>query len=100
MGIYGEYLIYIRNNSQAGKEFFDKAHNADFAQKSVQEHFKRSDILFTEDATVVHISGSRESSGRILKVSQGLFKCFGFGKQEVIGHNVSFLMPSLFAEKH
>ena len=72
----------------------------DFAVKSVQENIKRSDILFTEDSTVVHISGNKESSGRILKVSQGLYKCFGYTKQEVIGHNVSFLMPAILGDKH
>jgi len=46
----------------------------------VQEHIKKSDILFTEDAAVIHISGVKESSGRILKVSQGLYKCFGLSK--------------------
>ena len=44
------------------------------------EHVKKSDILFTEDATVIHISGNKESSGRILKTSQGLKKCFGWDK--------------------
>ncbi|CDW90925.1 pas pac domain protein [Stylonychia lemnae] len=100
LNLYGEYLTFIRNNQQAGKEYFDKAHNVDFAQKSIQDHVKRSDILFTEDSTVFHISGNRESSGRVLKVSQGLFKCFGFSKQEVIGHNITIAMPSLFAGRH
>lgn len=49
---------------------------------------------------MIHISGVRESSGRILKVSQGLFKCFGLSKQEVVGHNVNLLMPTLFSERH
>jgi two-component system sensor kinase FixL len=66
----------------------------------VEEHVKRSEVLFTEDAVVVHMSGNRESSGRVLKVSQGLYKCFGLSKTDVVGHNVQILMPSLFAEKH
>lgn len=43
----------------------------------MEDDTKRSEILFTEDTTVFHISGNKESSGRILKVSQGLYKCFG-----------------------
>ena len=39
------------------------------AHNSLDEHLKKSDILFTEDTTVIHISGQKESSGRIVKVS-------------------------------
>jgi hypothetical protein len=35
----------------------------------MDEHIKRSDILFTDSTTVIHISGNKESSGRIIKVS-------------------------------
>ena len=38
-------------------------------QNTLDDHIKKSDILFTEDTTVVHISGQKESSGRIVKVS-------------------------------
>lgn len=49
---------------------------------------------------MIHISGNRETSGRIMKVSHGLFKCFGYTKQEVIGHNISFMMPSIIGLRH
>ena len=39
------------------------------AHNSMDENVKRSDVLFSEDSTVVHISGNKDSSGRILKVS-------------------------------
>jgi PAS domain S-box-containing protein len=80
--------------------FFDKAHNVNYNNKSIDEKVKKSDVLFTEDIAIIHISGNKESSGRILKVGQGLYKCFGMVKAEVIGHNVNIMMPSLFAEKH
>jgi PAS domain S-box-containing protein len=67
---------------------------------SMDDLVKKSDVLFTEDATVVHISGNKDSSGRVLKVSQGLQKCFGYNKSEVIGHNVNFLMPNLIGNRH
>lgn len=48
------------------------------AHHSEEELAKKSEILFTEDTTVVHISGNRETSGRIVKASHGLTKCFGY----------------------
>lgn len=76
----------IRNNPQRGKVYIDKATNATTAALvSVQggegeDVVKKSDILFTEDTTVIHISGNRDTSGRIVKVSHGLSKCFGYSK--------------------
>ena len=39
------------------------------AKKSVDEHLKTSDILFSDDTTVLHVSGNKESIGKILKTS-------------------------------
>ena len=61
---------------------------------------KHSDVLFSDDTTVLHVSGNKESVGKILKTSQGLSKVFGYSKNEVIGHSVNILMPTLFAKNH
>lgn len=42
------------------------------AKKSIDEHNKTSDILFSSNTAVIHISGNKESIGKILKTSQGL----------------------------
>lgn len=57
-------------------------------------------MLFGQDTTVIHISGNRESVGKILKTSQGLSTVFGYSKTEVIGHSINILMPTLFSKKH
>ena len=59
-----------------------------------------NDVLFSEDTTVIHISGNKENPGRILKVNQGLFKVFGYTKTEVIGHSLNVIMPKVFAVRH
>lgn len=98
---YGEYLSLIRNNPQVGKQFIDKATNHTVSAVVSDNNFvKKSEILFTEDTTVIHISGNRDSSGKILHVSNGLHKCFGYTKSEVVGHNVSFLMPGTIGIRH
>eukprot|EP00826_Nyctotherus_ovalis_P024670 TRINITY_DN19042_c0_g1_i1.p1 TRINITY_DN19042_c0_g1~~TRINITY_DN19042_c0_g1_i1.p1 ORF type:complete len:298 (+),score=89.54 TRINITY_DN19042_c0_g1_i1:84-977(+) len=61
---------------------------------------KNSNMLFSPDTVVIHISGSKESAGKILKTNDGLFRVFGYNKSEVINHLVNLLMPSLFAKRH
>ena len=69
-------------------------------KKSIDELVKSSDILFADDTVVLHISGNKETGGRIVKTNQGLTKIFGYSKTEVMGHFVNILMPSIFAKKH
>ena len=59
-----------------------------------------SDILFLEDTAVLHVSGNRDSPGRIVKTNQGLTKIFGYSKSEVVGHLINILMPSIFSKRH
>lgn len=98
--LYGEYLSFIKNHPQIGKGYLERALANNTAHNSMDENIKRSEILFSEDSTVIHISGNKDSSGRILKVSQGLNKCFGYNKTEVNGHNINFLMPNIIGIRH
>ena len=61
---------------------------------------KFENILFSEDTVVIHISGARDKTSKILKTNQNLTKIFGYNKTEVIGHSINILMPSLFAKRH
>lgn len=100
LNIYGEYLKEIRNHEHLGNTYIERAYNSMNAKKSIDEHMKASDILFSDDTTVIHVSGNKESIGKILKTSQGLSKVFGYSKTEVIGHSINILMPTLFAKRH
>lgn len=66
----------------------------------MDELVKTSDVLFAEDTVVIHISGNKETAGRIVKTNQGLTKIFGYSKSEVLGHFVNILMPGIFAKRH
>ena len=98
--MYGEYLKEIRNHEHLGNSYIERFYNTMSTKKSIDEHTKTSDVLFSDDTTVIHISGNKEQLGKILKTSQGLSKVFGYSKTEVIGHSINILMPTLFAKKH
>ena len=96
--LYGYYLVEIKNHNQRGYDLLEKAKST--YKKSLDELVKSADILFDDDTSVVHVSGNKETAGRILKTNQGLTKIFGYNKSEVIGHSVNILMPSIFAKRH
>jgi len=98
--VYGEYLKEIRNHEHLGNTYIEKGFNSMNGKKSIDEHAKSSDILFSPDTTVIHISGNKDSIGKILKTSQGLSTVFGYSKTEVVGHSINILMPTVFAKKH
>lgn len=102
--MYAEYQTVIRNNLKLGKEFFDKANKANFGgmmhagggapqgkpggmegRTQGNDDIHKSDVLFSDEAVILHISGNKDSSGRMLKVSNGLKKCFGWDRQEIMG---------------
>lgn len=101
--IYSEYLSIVRNNQKGGKLYSDKAEKLQaFGAKGGGNDnvLTSSEILFSEEAVILHISGNKESSGKIMKTSKGLKKCFGFDRQEMNGQNVTILMTNMFANKH
>lgn len=90
----------VRNHLQHGNTFIEKAFNTGLGKKGFEEAGKSHEILFSDDTAIIHLSGNKESMGKILKTSQGLSKVFGYSKTEVIGHSINILMPSIFAKKH
>jgi PAS domain S-box-containing protein len=70
------------------------------SKKVLDEHGKSLDILFSDNTTVIHMSGNKESLGKILKTSQSLSKVFGYSKTEVVGHSINIVIPAIMARKH
>jgi hypothetical protein len=69
LNIYGEYLKDVRNHEQLGNSYIEKAYNSITSKKSVDEHAKTSDVLFSDDTTIIHVSGNKDSIGKILKTN-------------------------------
>ena len=100
MTLYGEYWKEIRNHEHIGTALIERGFNNIASKKALDDHAASSDILFSDDTTVVHDSGNKESIGKIMNASQGLSKVFGYSKNEVVGHSVNILMPAIFAKRH
>jgi PAS domain S-box-containing protein len=56
--------------------------------------------LFDDENAVIMISGESDKEGIILNVNVPTTQIFGFKKSEMVGKNVSMLLPPPFAEIH
>ncbi len=67
--LYGEYLKDIRNHEHIGTALIERGMNNSTNKKALDDHAASSDVLFGDDTTVVHVSGNKESIGKIMNAS-------------------------------
>lgn len=99
LNLYGNYLIEVKNHSQAGLELLERG-KKNTHKESLEEAASSTDMLFMNNIAVVHISGNGENLGKIVNVNQALTRVFGYTKTELINHSVNVLMPVMFAKEH
>jgi len=56
--LYGEYLKEIRNHEHIGTALIERGMSNFANKKTLDDHGASSDILFSDDTTVVHVSGN------------------------------------------
>ncbi len=96
---YTAYLKEMRNNDQGANDIQDKVKN-DACKKSLSILVKHNDVLFDEKSAVLHISGTKEALGKILKVNQGIQAVFGYNAIELLQNSISKVMPSIVGRRH
>jgi len=69
LSLYGEYLKEIRNHEHIGTALAERGMSNFANKKTLDDHGVSSDILFSDDTTVVHVSGNKESIGKIMNAS-------------------------------
>jgi GTP1/Obg family GTP-binding protein len=69
LNIYGEYLKDIRNHHAHGNQYIERAFNTNLGKKNMDDAGKSHEILFSDDTAIIHLSGNKESIGKILKTS-------------------------------
>ena len=99
MNKYATYLKDIRNNEQLSNEILEKS-RTDTVKKSLTNFVKNNDTLFDEKTSVIHVSGSKDAVGKILKTNGGTRALFGFSANELVQNSVSKIMPGIFGKKH
>ena len=96
---YSAYQRDIRNNEQVANDLQDSEKNDPF-KKIIGTYTKNNETLFDERTAVLHISGFKETVGKILKANKGAQTVFGYSSGELLQSSINRLMPSLFSRRH
>jgi len=100
LNIYGYYLRDIKNDTEVGQEFIEKAVTINLHKSVAEDANNDFELMFAEDTAIIVINGSPDHLGKIVKTNSGVFKLFGYNPYEIYGNDVSILMPGLFASQH
>ncbi|KAJ3308732.1 hypothetical protein HDU76_003829, partial [Blyttiomyces sp. JEL0837] len=111
--LYGTFLINVLNDPKQGQDLLDHAdeleeeqreNNGDFDDGAGGEETSGAITanldLYSEDNGMVTISGEMSSIGNIVSVNNMALKMFGYKKHEMVGFNISKIVPAPFAESH
>ena len=92
---YGRYIKEIRNDEGINEKSFI---NGNYNMKFLENDYN---LMFSDDTVILVIStGSRETQGRIVNANSATSNLFQYNSSELIGQDVSMLMPSIIANRH
>jgi len=103
--MYGEFLKSLNNFGDIGERYIQRAR----VQKEAQSKGVNATVLgalsqplsfFDSDNLIVTVSGDFETLGEVLNVNEAAHDVLGYLKAELVGRNVSLIIPSPFAETH
>jgi len=110
--MYGDFLIEILNDREAGQELISRAKdNVAARTASVPDFYggnnsgsNAADLWMTtassDGSPCVLASGEQNKLGEIVQVNMGMCRVFGFTKTEMIGKKVDMLMSTIYSKHH
>ena len=100
--IYGTFLCHILKLMDESKSLLDKAFLKLVMTTEEIETKTNKNYNFLEDMEVgvIVVNGNKESIGRIEYINYSFMNIFGYTKEEIIGRNVSVIMPLNIGKYH
>eukprot|EP01135_Chromosphaera_perkinsii_P008458 Nk52_evm26s1360 gene=Nk52_evmTU26s1360 len=98
--MYGSFLVNCINDFSSANSLFQKADEIEaniFKQKSGSEN--EVDV-FNDENPVFVISGADERVGEIVRANMSASRIFGYGNAELVGSNISTIIPFPFNKSH
>lgn len=97
----GLFMIEILNDKERGKQLLQKSKEIITSNVSSIRFFKNDINYYTSDGNPCILATTSETYGAIIaQITVSAIRLFGYSKQELVGKNVSILLPPIFREKH
>ena len=102
LSLYGNFLKNVTGDEQEGLRIIEKAH---YIEKSsaVNKQFVEIDRQKYGDNSntcIITCSGNYNEMGVVTNCNNEITRILGFPKQEIIGQNISKIMPRVYANVH
>jgi PAS domain S-box-containing protein len=99
------YAVYLKNVLQDEAAAFETNNSIRVKINYMVLNTKLWDELeckygANSSSAVVIISGALETSGKVLNANQEIYSTLGYNRSDIIGRNISMLMPSIIGEQH
>ncbi|KAJ3063448.1 hypothetical protein HDU98_000762 [Podochytrium sp. JEL0797] len=111
--MYGSFLMHILNDTKKGQELIDHAEEIEEAaqrERGLTSELENDDDLatpdqedmnmFSDDNGLITISGEKQNLCHITNANAMALKLFGYKKHELVGKNVSKIIPNPFSVLH
>ena len=103
--MYGWFLSSLNNFSDLGQRYLNKAEMQEEAQqKNVNANIINSLTqplsFFDSDNAILRVSADFETIGEIQKANASACQLLGYLSAELVGRNISLIIPSPFSENH
>ncbi|KAI9218891.1 hypothetical protein BC828DRAFT_407184 [Blastocladiella britannica] len=100
---YALFLIEVMNDHKNGRELQERADDLDEQggeEEEGDEHEELDINLFSDENSVITISGAYDTVGRILHVNNKALSVLGYRRSELLNQNITTIVPAPFAEPH
>jgi PAS domain S-box-containing protein len=103
--MYGGFLSSLNNFSDVGQRYLQKADMQDEAQSkninaNVMNSLTQPLSFFDNDNAIIRVSGDFETIGEIQKANAAACHLLGYLQAELVGRNVSLIIPQPFGDCH
>ena len=103
--MYGAFLSSLNNFAEMGQRYLNKAEVQDEAQKksinsNVMSALSQPLSFFDNDNAIIQVSADFETMGEILKANSTACRLLSYISAELVGRNISLIIPPPFNENH
>ncbi len=95
--LYSKYIIYVLGEVESGRILSEKLA---IMPELRQTKELNKNILFSNEAASIIISGNSLETGHIVKASKKVKDIFNFNPTELIGRDITILMPKVIGLHH